>query len=178
MRKKRDSIIRRLYWDQVNWLFSKLKDQICYSRQQVQLGSWGKGKTLRQVWQTILVLEVKNSNLSSSGSNDSYLHINGSQLKKWEENDINTVLYLNLNRTLTELDLNNTMSMWIMAVFPESVRSLGLESMFLNPLYRLGKCLRYRFLQVPIKCSLEFCRNQGSGNEINIYIKRLDSNLI
>lgn len=54
------------------------------------------------------------------------------------------------------LNVNSTMSTWITAFFSEVAEALVSEH--LNPLDKLGILLRYRFLQVPMKCSLEFCK--------------------
>lgn len=56
---------------------------------------------------------------------------------------------------------DNTMSTWMIVVFWELSEALTVETLLqLNSLGKWQKRLRYRFLQVPIKCNLELCTNQ------------------
>lgn len=56
--------------------------------------------------------------------------------------------------------LNLTMSTWIITEFEEVLEALILEFSFLNPEDNAEKRFRYRFRQVPIKCSRELCIKQ------------------
>ena len=62
--------------------------------------------------------------------------------------------------TKTAQSVEITKSMWIMVNFLAFSAVFWPESAHLSPLKEPWNLLRYLFLHVPIKCSLEFCRNK------------------
>jgi len=54
------------------------------------------------------------------------------------------------------------MSTWIITELRELLEAPIIEFSFLNPEDEAEKRFRYRFRQVPIKCSRELCINQTS----------------